>query len=429
MTDLLEDLPDRKQFFELLQGQLSSGGEANKSIAILAIRVVKLSDINKGYGYAFGNHILFEVLNKIDQLRRPGDTLGRITGSEFGLVLPSLHSVGQAILAAEKITRITKMNIALDGAEVQVKVAVGIAMFPEHGTDRGDLVKFAEQAANSAENLVDSYVLFSGETDTGTQHALSMEGELDSAISSGSIQMHYQPQVNLTSREFTGVEALARWSSPTMGMVSPDIFIDLAEKTGLIQPLTLLTLNIALREYSELKKSAPECCIAINLSAAILHEKELIELIMRALDVWDINPECLTLEVTESAVMQDTVSSLETLERLSSEKIKISMDDFGTGQSSLRYLKSLPLSELKIDKSFVTNMVGNENDIKIAQAIIDLSHNFDLYVVAEGIEDNETMEMLSELGCEYGQGYYISKPMPVNDFAAWIKKYNDSIPM
>ena len=417
----MKNLPDRAELMELANQYITSGKQENKSVAVLIIRITKLREINEEYGFDGGDQILAEIVKRIMSIMRKGDNFGRVIGSDFGLVLHSLHGVGQAILAAQKIIKLSKKSIRVNRSKLVVKLAVGIAMFPEHGDEAINLFRYAEQAASHAVDFVDGYELFSGDDDSTTHFTVTMENELEKAISTGAIQFHYQPIINLLNNKLVGMEALARWNSPTQGPISPDFFITSAEKSGLILPLTLLTLNTCLNQCAEIQTLAPKSSMSINMSAKILHEEELPELIMRAVDLWNIQPEYLTLEVTESAVMTDPGKSLQTLNNLSSQKIKIAVDDFGTGQSSLRYLKLLPLNKLKIDKSFVMNMTSNEDDIKITKTIIDLSHNFGLSVIAEGIENVKTMKLLKDQGCEFGQGYFIGKPMPFPTFIEWIK--------
>jgi len=411
---------DRTNFFDTLSYHISCSEASSEYLAVLVIRLPGLRAINTEFGFAAGDKVLSEVGTRIKEFLRPIDYLCLITGAEYALILPSLQSTGQAILAAQKIAKLSQKKFSFEGKHVKTRVAVGIAFFPDHAKDNKTLLRFAEQAVMEAEGLHENYEIYSAAHNDSGETILSLEGELESAISNSEIQLHYQPQIELKNGKFTGVEALARWNSSSRGPIRPDIFIKVAEQTGLILPLTLLTVNVALRECAQLQQSSSDSfSVAINLSASILHQTDVPDLILRALSIWGIQPSQLTLEVTETAVMSDPESCRNTLEALSAEDINISIDDFGTGQSSLRYLNALPIKELKIDKSFVMNINQNDDDVKIVRSIIDLAHNFELTVVAEGIEDIETQERLASLGCDYGQGFFIARPMPLEDLEHW----------
>ena len=226
----------------------------------------------------------------------------------------------------------------------------------------------------------------------------------------------------------SGGEALARWHHREMGWIRPDIFVDIAEKIGLIDTLTYWSLNVALREWSQLGRAFSPASVAVNLSAKLLHAPELVPMVERALNIWGASPGSVVLEVTESAMMADPDAALRTLTALHEMGITLSIDDFGTGYSSLAYLKKLPVAELKIDKSFVMQMAENRQDRKIVQSVIDLAHTLDMQVVAEGIEDEQILNMLVAMGCDYGQGFYIARPMPVNELVAWANSCPWALP-
>lgn len=417
----LTQLPDRASFFQALEKCVAKARREPSVIGLVLVQVRKLREINSELGYHAGDLILSEFAARIAGCLRPSDVMARISGSEFALILPSLIGSGQAVLAANKISEISTESFDIDGQTIRLRVAVGAAVYPDHAQHSMHLMNCAESALAVAKTLTESHAVYSDEQNRPTTSVLSLETELEAAIESGEIEAYYQPKIDLRTRQIAGVETLARWVSPSQGPVRPDFFIAIAEQSGLILPLTLLILNVALRELRDVQETF-DLSVAVNLSATILNDHEVDTLVNRALSIWGTATDQLILEVTESAMMADPTASLRTLSRLNSTGVKISIDDFGTGYSSLAYLKSLPVNELKIDKSFVMNMVGNEGDAKIVKSVVDLAQNFDLTVVAEGIENQETFDRLATMGCEYAQGFYMGHPMPIDDLVTWIEE-------
>jgi diguanylate cyclase (GGDEF)-like protein len=417
---MTKDLSERESFFNSLDTILSRNNEIGQPVAVLLMRLLRLREINFEYGFTVGDKILEKIQENIESIQRPTDALFRITGSDFVLVLPKLPNPVMATLAADKIASLSRQRISLEGDDINVSVVIGVAVSPEHSEDGVGLLRCAELALNEAEQEFEPFKVYSGDQGNSENRMLWLESSLENAIADNKIHMHYQPQIDLRTSTVIGIEALARWTHETRGPVRPDIFVEVAEETGLIVPLTLLTMNVALRECAELLQQYPQCSLSFNLSALVLQESYLTEQILNTLRIWKIRPEQITMEVTETAIMTNPEVARSMLEELRAQNIEISMDDFGTGHSSLGYLQTLPLHELKIDKSFVMDMTNNEGDAKIVRAIINLAQNFDFSVVAEGIENEETMEVLREMGCNTAQGYFISRPMPMEEFEDWV---------
>ena len=417
---MTQDQSDRGLFFKTLNTILARSSDGEHTIAVLLVRLLRLRDINFEYGFSVGDEIVERVLENLQSIQRPTDAIFRITASDLVLILPRLQSAALASLAADKIATIFKEQLSVEGEEINVSVAIGVAIAPEHGKDSVELLRCADIAASHAERSFASYQVYAGEISQSEDRKLWMESSLEKAIANNEIEMHYQPQIDLESNSIVGLEALARWRHETRGPVRPDIFVGMAEQTGLILPLTMLTFNIALRECAEFLQNNRNCVLGFNLSAAILQQDYLAQQLLDAIRIWNVRPEQLTMEITETAIMANPEEARKKLEELRDHNINISMDDFGTGYSSLGYLQTLPLNEVKIDKSFVMNMVRSEGDMKIARAVIDLAHNFDFEVVAEGIEDAETMKVLADLGCDMAQGYFIAKPMPIMEIDEWV---------
>ncbi len=251
---------------------------------------------------------------------------------------------------------------------------------------------------------------------------IQLRKELARDLENNRLLFHYQPQWDLQRNAIKGCEALIRWPHETQGWINPESFITAAEESGLIADLTYWSFNVVLREWSQLSTTRPPTSMAINLSASLLHSQEIVAMVERAINIWGIDPGNLTLEITESAMMADPQTALNILNALGELGVELSIDDFGTGYSSLAYLKQLPVKELKIDKSFVFNMIDSRKDRNIVQSVIDLAHNLDMHVVAEGIENQATQELLTNMGCDFGQGYFISHPLPIEGAMAFFSQ-------
>ncbi len=420
MLGQLQILPNRASLLKELDECIARSGHGAELFGLILLKLRGLGTINGELGNEVGDLVLDEFSNRLMDCLRPTDLAFRTTGSKFAVLIPSLVGAGQAELAIKKITGAAKQTVEVNGHSLRMNVNAGLAVYPEHAQDPQKLIYCAETALNSAKSLAKTFAIYSKKQITRTLSVLSLETELEKAIENGEIELHYQPKINLKTQEVAGVESLARWTSKVHGAVRPDVFIEIAERSGLILPLTLLTVNLALRESRELQGFSQEFSVGINLSAAVLNNPEVHELIKRALGIWGTDPDQLTLEITESAMMEDPNKSLQILKTLRSEGVSISIDDFGTGYSSLSYLKNLPVNELKIDKSFVLNMMEDEGDAKIVKSVIDLAHNFDLAVVAEGVENQESLDQLAEMDCDLAQGFYIARPMPFEEFQKWL---------
>ena len=421
MTGQLRSLPDRTRLLAEIDACIGQAEGDPQLFALVLIKLKGIGAINGELGNEIGDAVLSGFSGRLLECLRPSDLAFRTTGSKFAVLIPSLVGMGQAELATNKIYEAAKRPVTINGHTLRINVAAGVAVYPAHAKDSHRLIYCAETALENAKSLSKPFSIYSKKRDTKSLSVLSLENELEEAIDKGNIELHYQPKVNLKTQQVSGVESLARWTSKVHGPVRPDVFIEIAERSGLILPLTLLTVNLALRQGRELQNISPEFSIGINLSAAVLNDAEVHELIKRALSIWGTPADQLTLEITESAMLADPNKSLRILKSLRSEGLNISIDDFGTGYSSLSYLKNLPVTELKIDKSFVLNMMEDEGDAKIVKTVVDLAHNFDLAVVAEGIENQDCLDQLAQMGCDYAQGFYIARPMPFDDLVQWLR--------
>ena len=391
------------------------------SSGLLVLRVLSLHDINTIYGYENGNDFIFRLFQLTQKILSKEDIVFRVGNDEFAILLKSILNKNHIILAINKIlTNLTKPFLIKD-EQVQVQISIGAAFFPDDADDAERLLIYADMALAKAIKDGKAYNFFSEQNVFKGFSNLVIRKELDKAIDNFELTLLYQPKIDLQKNEICGAECLMRWNNSMMGTVPPDVFITVAESTGQIMDLTIWSLNVALRQAQKWCSKWPGFQIAINLSAAILYDPNIIQIIKNALNMWSIEPDNVMFEVTESAVMLEPEHSLEVLKNLTELGLDLSIDDFGTGYSSLAYLKHLPVAELKIDKSFVLAMSQNEDDKIIARTIIELGHNFNLSVIAEGIEDKETMTELASLGCDKGQGYYMSRPVTESELYEFIQ--------
>jgi diguanylate cyclase len=360
------------------------------------------------------------VGRRLQSVLRSMDTIARFDGDIFSIILPGAIHEG-ASSAARRVLEVLEPPILIEGVSLSIEASLGIAIYPEHGDQIDLLLQRAGVALHIAKETGSGYFLYATEADHHSPRRLTLMGQLRGAIERNELVLHYQPKIDLKSDCVTGVEALVRWRHPEFGMVPPVEFIAPAEQSGLIRPLTQWVLSQAVRDGQQLNSILP-LSMAINLSRRNLHDPGLPSQVVEILKENGFPARLLVLELTESTVMADPVRSGETLSLLSSLGARLSIDDFGTGYSSLASLRRLPVLELKIDRSFTKEMSAHEGDQIIVRSTIELAHNMGLTVVAEGVEDRETLDHLVALGCDAAQGYFISRPLPFEEFTRWLQE-------
>ena len=417
--DTLTGLNDRDSFLKSLDNELGQR-DRDSVLAVLVVNINRFRSVNAVHGYHAADAVLAKTADRLRSVLRKQDIAGRIGVDEFALILPGLKSPYFAELAANKIVTILNEPLKIGDRTFSIKVNAGIAFADSAEIKTEILLHKADSAMRHSRQTQQGYCVAESTSASERQARRMLDYELDKAISHNDLQLYYQPKVNLATQTLSGVEALVRWNHPEKGIIKPDEFIHLAEENALILPLTLWTLNTALRQSAEICNHCSNFLVAVNLSASIL-DKDIVDLVMGAIHTWDVPPQQVVLEVTENTIMEHPETCLQTLTHLRSNDIILSIDDFGTGYSSFSYLKRLPVQELKIDQSFVKEMVHNQDDAHIVQAMLDLGRTFGLKVIAEGIEDWETLDRLTTMGCDYGQGYYIAKPMPFDKLLEWIE--------
>ncbi|HEX6509519.1 MAG TPA: EAL domain-containing protein [Chloroflexota bacterium] len=420
MHDALTDLPNRTLLYRRLQRALRSAGIANGTLALLLLDLDRFKEVNDTLGHHCGDLLLQEVSTRLRYVLRESDTVARLGGDEFAVLLPSTDEIGAEVVASAILTALAQ-PVVVEHHALDIGTSIGIALYPDHGADVDTLIQRADIAMYAAKRAKSGHAVYAPEFDQHSPGRLAIIGELRQAIDRGLLLLHFQPKYEMRSGSLHGVEALVRWNHPDQDLVPPDEFIPLAEQTGLIGPLALWVLNTALRECRQWHEDGHNLGVAVNLSAQNLHDPELVETITRLLTAWRVRPEWLEIEITESAIMVDSTRALATLTQLHNMGVRISIDDFGTGYSSLAYLKRLPVDEIKIDKSFVLDMVSSDNDAFIARTIIDLGHNMGLRVVAEGVQSQEIWERLFAMGCDMAQGHYLGLPQPASDITRRLR--------
>ncbi len=398
---------DRDDFFAALKLQMADVKHDQKVGLVLA-RVQRLGEVN----IVFDKELAAAATQRIAKTLRPLDIVAKIGECDFIMCLSGLKNAGYAALAANSLVRAFEEPLSTDAGPVQATITLGLSVSPEHGDQAESLCKHAEIAFAQALKSSDRYFVY----DTHKEKIKILYPQLREAIGNNRLDVYFQPFWDLRKKKIIGAESLARWNSSQHGFVGPDQFIPFAEQTGLIGALTRWSVNATLNHFSQLHRAGKELSVAINLSARVFHEHGVVEQILGALKIFDVPATALVLEVTENAIMSDLQLSAKVLESLRANGARVSIDDFGCGYSSFEYLKKFPATELKIDKSFVFDITRSKRAAQLVRSMIDLAHNLDIVATAEGVEDQETADLLSEMGCDFAQGYFFSRPKPAEQF-------------
>jgi diguanylate cyclase (GGDEF)-like protein len=420
--DSLTGLPNRTLFLDHLALWIASAKRRATLVGMVMMDLDRFKEINDTLGHSLGDDLLVEIGRRLRQTIRETDTVARLGGDEFAVMFESA-AAPSAVEVAQRIGRALEMPFALGGVSIDVKASMGIALYPLHAEDAGTLMTRAEVAMYQAKRSHDAHALYEPGRDEHSLRRLAILSELRQAVASDALELHFQPKVDIATERAIHAEALVRWRHPVHGMMLPDEFILLAEQSGNIGMITKWVLRRAILDCAAWNRAGYDLGVAVNLSALDLYDAELPTLVSGLLHDQGLDPSKLVLEITESAVMKDAAYALKTLRDVKARGITLSIDDFGTGYSSLAHLKRLPLDELKIDKSFVVNLVEEATeDGVIVRSTIDLGHNMGLKVVAEGVETSEGYSMLERFGCDMAQGYFISRPLPSPAFLPWMNE-------
>jgi diguanylate cyclase (GGDEF)-like protein len=409
LYDELTSLPNRTLFGDRIEQTIMDAGQEPRSAAVMLLDLDRFREVNDALGHETGDRLLQEVASRLGETVRSSETFARLGGDEFGILL-SRGSEEDATELAARIHKALETPFSLSGFPLEIAVSIGIAAYPAHGEDVDTLLQHADVAMYVAKDGHSGTALYQSEQDTSDAARLALAGELRAAIDNEELVVHFQPKAELESGLIVGVEALVRWQHPERGFIPPNEFIPIAERTGLIKPLSQYVVASALKQCGEWRAAGFDLHVAVNLTIPDLLDLELPDRIGRLLAENGVQPGQLELEVTETTILADPFRVRQVLNRLNEMGLRLAIDDFGTGYSSLAYLKNLPVHTIKIDRSFVMGMCEDASDATIVRSTIDLGRNLGLGVVAEGIETQEVWDALRADGCSLAQGYFISRP-------------------
>jgi diguanylate cyclase (GGDEF)-like protein len=429
LHDSLTGLPNRTLLRDRTDQVIHQADRELVPAALLLLDLDRFKEVNDTLGHHYGDELLVQVGERLRSRLREVDTVARLGGDEFAILLPRIQTAEGAVAVAGKLQAAFDEPFTLEDLALDVEASIGVALYPEHGSDPDELLQHADIAMYVAKDTHAGFVLFDPKQDQHSPRRLALLGELRRAIDHQQLILHYQPKVNAHTGQMLGVEALVRWQHPEHGLLPPGEFIPLAERTGLIGPLTNYVLDAALRQCRDWRQAGHELAVAVNVSARSLLDLAFPDQVAGLLARWELPARLLVVEITESTIMADPTHALEILSRLNIMGVQVAIDDFGTGYSSMAHLKTLPVHELKIDRSFVSQMTSDTRDAVIVRSTVDLGRNLGLRVVAEGVEDVVTLRELDALGCNAIQGYYISRPVPGDDLIYWLEQHQAATPI
>ncbi len=427
LYDQLTQLPNRTLLNDRLQQALIVARRENQQAAVLIIDLDQFKEVNDTLGHDIGDQLLIKVAQRFSSRLRQTDTVGRLGGDEFAVVIPSAD-IELASQLANTMLAALEPDFNIDGMCFSVAASVGIAVYPIHGTDSSTLMKHADIAMYSAKRTRFGYTVYDAEDDVHQPERFRLFGDLRQALMNNDFELYYQPKLDLMTGTLKGVEALARLPHAVRGLIMPDQFIPLLEQTGLIRPFTLWAIERGLHQCVSWHAMGIPLSVAINLSIQSILDPQFPAQVLSLLQSYPLARNCLVLEITESIFLSDHTKVNAVFNELRSNGVNFSIDDFGTGHSSLSRLKKLPVSELKIDRSFVKDMEADNDDAIIVRSTIDLAHNLGLTVIAEGVENESTLTMLRGMGCNSAQGFFISRPLPIDEFNNYLKNAAWTIP-
>jgi diguanylate cyclase len=427
LHDPLTGLPNRELFADRVSQAIRTADRELRPAALLLLDLDRFKEVNDTLGHHHGDQLLVQLGQRLGGMLREVDTVARLGGDEFAVLLPGATTEG-ASGVAEKLRVALQQPINIDGVMLDLDASIGIAVYPEHGNDAAELLQHADVAMYVAKQAHIGFLVYDPAVDQHSPKRLALLGGLRRALERDELVLHYQPKADLATGQIRSVEGLVRWQHPEHGLLGPGEFIPLAERTGLIHPLTRWVLAAALDQAARWQRAGLHLSVAVNISTRCLLDPTFPDQVASQLTAWQLPSKLLVLEITESAVMADPARALEVLGRLHTLGVGLAVDDFGTGYSSMAYLKELPVDELKIDRSFVIQMADSPSDAVIVRSTIDLGHNLGLRVVAEGVETQHAWQELSALGCDVAQGYYLGRPMPAAELEQRLRRTQAAAP-
>jgi diguanylate cyclase (GGDEF)-like protein/PAS domain S-box-containing protein len=420
LHDALTGLPNRALLYDRIDQAIRDGRREGTRVGVLVMDLDRFKEVNDSLGHHAGDTLLQALGDRLQDALREADTVARLGGDEFGIVLPHIERPDDLVMVVERMRETLEQPVVVQDLPLAVEASIGVAVCPDDGEDVATLLQRADVAMYAAKHDGAGCAFYDASLDQVDPMRLTLVAELRRALEERELVLHYQPKAVLASGEVASVEALVRWEHPERGLLMPDAFIPVAQETSLTKPLTLYVVAEALRQHAEWRRAGHDLAIAVNLSMRNLLDLDFPDEVAALLADAEMDPARLELEITESTVLADPRRTKAVLDRLSALGIRLSIDDFGTGYSSLAYLKRLPISEIKIDSSFVTTMDVAPDDATIVRSTIDLGRNLGLEVVAEGVETAAVWDELRALGCTVAQGYYLSRPVPPDELLDWM---------
>ncbi|MFP5254216.1 MAG: putative bifunctional diguanylate cyclase/phosphodiesterase, partial [Acidimicrobiia bacterium] len=422
LHDSVTGLPNRSALVTQLERAIVRAKASELNVGLLFISLDTFKEVNDTLGTATADKLLVEVRQRLQPMLPATATLARFAGDQFAVLVNGVGEPDAVLELAESIHREFDTPFTADAVSLALGASLGVAFYPEHAASADLLLQRADAAGYMARQEGSGIEVYAPESDPYAPRRLALAADLREALAQGEVDVYYQPKVSLAEGMVVGAEALVRWTHPRLGPLSPDQFIPAAEHTGVIRALTLYVVEHGLRQCRSWRDEGLDLTISVNLSARNLFDSHLVEDIGRAIEEAGVPPSSVTLELTESTVMGSSRRSMDVLEGLHDLGVGISVDDFGTGYSSLAHLRQLPVTELKVDKSFVQTMTTDEHDAVIVRALVDLGRSLGLHTVAEGVESSDAWDLLKEMGCEEAQGYLMSRPLPPDQLHRWFER-------
>jgi diguanylate cyclase (GGDEF)-like protein len=419
-TDTLTGLANRDLFRMRVDEVIAARGTGGRPFSVLLIDLDRFKEINDTLGHHYGDEVLRELGPRLEEAAGPDGMVARLGGDEFAVLAGSVAGVAALEALAGELIETVERSIVVDELGLEVGASIGIARFPDDGEDRHTLLRHADVAMYAAKAAHTGWKFYNSNLDRNSVRKLSVLSDFRRALDKDEIVAYFQPIVDVVGTRVRGAEALVRWDHPTEGVLPPGAFVEVVEQTGLIGPMTQVVLEQAIEQCARWRRAGRDLNVAVNLSVRNLLDRNLPAVVDRVLSSHHLPPEALQLEITESMVMSDPERVLATVARLNELGVRLSVDDFGTGYSSLANLRQMPIDELKIDRSFVSPMLRGESDLIIVRSTINLGHDLGLRVIAEGVEDEQTLARLARLGCDLAQGYHVSRPLPSGAFTDWL---------
>lgn len=420
LFDALTDLPNRRLFEDRLQQAIRHAKRRNSKFALILADLDRFKQINDALGHHAGDDLLRQVALRLRDTIRGADTVCRLGGDEFAFIIHDVEGHPAVIQVTDRIMHAMEEPVSIEGLPFTTGISMGIVMYPENGEDVDTLLRRADISLYRSKEKRNCYTFYDKDTDEYNRKSIQLQNDLRQAIKEGTLEVYYQPKVDCGNHNIKGLEALARWPHPEHGMISPGIFIPLAKKNGLIKELTMLMLQKSINQISELYHDGIEITLSVNITEENLEDVHFPDEVAYILKRFNFPARCLELEITEDVIINNIKNATHVTDKLHSLGVRISIDDFGTGNSSISYLKKLPIHTLKIDLSFIREMNHSPDDAAIVKTTILLSKSLGLSVVAEGVEDASTLETLNDWGCDLAQGFYVCKPIPNEALVEWV---------